>query len=302
VRTATTARTDRGRRDAASDGRLPTFLVIGAMKAGTDSLWQYLRAHPDVTMSETKELDFFVSELNWRRGLDWYRRQFAPTASPRDACAVGEASTSYSKFPTYDGVAERICATLPGILIVYLIREPVDRIRSQYQHQVLLRLEGRPLARAVLEDPSYVDFSRYAMQLERYLRRLPQDRLLVVASEDLRTDRRATMERVLRFLGVDAPLPDGALRAEHHATAAARVPRRGMEVLQSLPGYRALSRRQLRWLRSSTASLRTRGLDASVAAAAIHDDVRDRLRERLLPDVERLHALLGPSFSGWGWD
>src|SRR5205809_5721571 len=98
-----TVRARSGRRRAATaHGPLPTFLVIGAMKAGTDSLWHYLRAHPRVHMSETKELDFFVSELNWRRGLPWYRSRFSGASA--DAVAVGEASTSYSKHPVYAGV------------------------------------------------------------------------------------------------------------------------------------------------------------------------------------------------------
>ena len=51
---------------------LPNFIIIGAMKAGTDALWEYLRAHPQVFMSETKELDYFAEELNWSRGPGWY--------------------------------------------------------------------------------------------------------------------------------------------------------------------------------------------------------------------------------------
>ncbi len=280
-------------------GRLPTFLVIGAMKAGTDSLWQYLRAHPRVFMSETKELDFFVAESKLRRGEAWYRGQFVG-ASP-DALAIGEASTSYSKHPFYPGVAERVHEVLPDVRIVYLVRDPVERIRSQWQHQVLLRLEQRPLARAVLEDPSYVDFSRYGMQIERYLRWLPADRVLVVASEALRGDRAATVSSILGFLGVEEPMPPDALETEHHATAVGAVPRRGLALAKSMPGYAALARHAPSSLRSATAGIRTRRLDPAVAAATVPADVRDELLRRLTPDLARLKDLVALDGEASGW-
>src|SRR5205807_10151578 len=89
-----TARSD----DRRGVGHLPTFFVIGAMKAGTESLWQYLRRHPQVFMTEVKEPDYFAEELNWSRGLRWYTELFREAGI---ALAVGEASTSYSKFPTH---------------------------------------------------------------------------------------------------------------------------------------------------------------------------------------------------------
>ena len=85
-----------------SVGQLPNFLVIGAMKAGTSSLYQYLRAHPQIFMPAAKELSFFAYEPNARHDLEWYRRQFAPAGE--GAVALGEASTMYTKFPRHPGV------------------------------------------------------------------------------------------------------------------------------------------------------------------------------------------------------
>jgi hypothetical protein len=270
--------------------------VIGAMKSGTDSLWRYLRAHHQVHMSDTKELDFFVSELNRGRDLAWYRERFAPV--PSGVVAVGEASTSYSKYPIYAGVAERIAGTLPDARIVYLVRDPIERIRSQYLHQVLLRLEHRPIARAVLTDPSYVAFSSYALQLDRYLRCFPRDRILVVTSERLLDDRRRAVERVLNFIGATGEPDPCALEHEHHTTTDTRVARRGIEALQRIPGYGTLSRVAPASLRRATLGVRTRGLPP--VEASIDPDVRQELLRRLRPDVERLRALLGPTFDGWG--
>jgi hypothetical protein len=273
-----------------SDGRLPTFLVIGAMKSGTDSLWHYLRSHPRVHMSAKKEPDFFVQELNWRRGPEWYRSRFA--GAPPGAVAVGEASTSYSKHPVYAGVPARIARMLPDVSLIYLIRDPVERIRSQYQHQVLLGLERRPIGRAVLDDPSYVAFSSYAMQLERYLPFVDRDRILVVLSERLRDDRQRTLRQIAAAIGVDDGFPGDAIEREHHATVGARVPRRAVASMQGLPGYGVLSRYGPRRLKLATERLRTRALPAGTPFV-IPADVVAELWRRLEPDVERLGSILG---------
>src|SRR5437879_4812348 len=151
------------------------------MKAGTTSLYHYLRPHPEVFMPKTKELDFFVEEMNWSRGWTWYREQFE--AAPAHTKARGEASTAYAKAPRFRGVPVRIAATLPDVRLVYVIRNPIERIRSHYQHRVATGAEVRPLEAAVLENPIYVDYSRYAFQIEQFLEHFPREQLLVVRSE-----------------------------------------------------------------------------------------------------------------------
>ena len=153
VRNVTRQKGIRVRRSA----RLPNFIVIGAMKSGTTSLFHYLQAHPQVFMSPLKEVEFFVEEKNWRRGMDWYRAQFAG-ASP-GALAIGEASTAYTKYPEYPGVPERIASSLPDARLIYILRDPIERIRSHYQHRVLSGAEREPLERAVLNDERYMNLS-----------------------------------------------------------------------------------------------------------------------------------------------
>jgi hypothetical protein len=183
---------------------LPTFLVIGAMKAGTTALFDYLSAHPDVFMPDIKETGFFVERFNWRKGLDWYESLFDGAAG---ALARGEASPAYALYPTLPGAPERIAAVVPDVRLVYLVRHPIKRITSQYLHGVVGGRERRSLTRAVLETPEYIDASRYGVQLDRYLRHFDPAQLLVVRSESLRDDRAATVRRVLEFIGVDPDVP-----------------------------------------------------------------------------------------------
>jgi hypothetical protein len=274
---------------------LPNFLVVGAMKSGTDSLWQYLRRHPQVFMSDLKEPEFFVTELNWSRGVRWYEQQFVGADG---AVAVGEASTSYSKYPLYRDVPSRIADTIPDVRLIYLIRQPIERIRSQYLHQRLLREERRPIERAVLEDSSYVDFSRYAMQIDRYLECFDRSHLLVVRSEDLRSDRDRTLRRIVAFLGLDGVPSMEVVTEEFHRTVDKRVLRDGLDWLHHLPGYERVARRIPRPIKTATYRLRTRGVDTT--GSEIDPVLRSRLEALLRDDVVRLPALLGAGFDAWG--
>lgn len=296
---------------------LPNFLVIGAMSAGTTSLYRYLSEHPQVFMSRRKELYFFVEEANWPKGRTWYERHFDAADG---ALAVGEACVGYAMHPVFSGVPERIAALLPDVRLIYLVRDPIERMRTQYlryRFPAKVRAEEpppggdpavaaalnrgwdrRPIERALLESPVYLNTSRYALQIERYLERFPREQLLVVTSEKLRADRESTLGAICRFLGVDdrAPL---AASEEFNRTAERRVPRGAVLALQRTPGLRALWRLvPERLKRAGRRGVLGRGVDAG--AARIPDTTRRRLEELLRDDVRRLRAYLGDEFDGWG--
>jgi hypothetical protein len=199
---------------------LPDFLILGAQKAGTTALYAYLRQHPDVTGPVWKEVSFF--DRHWARGDAWYRGNFPLRVRARGA-AVGEASPSYLFHPL---APERVRALVPGARLIALLRNPVDRAFSHFQHEVALGREPLSFEDALdredermdgeLErmraDPryfsrawwnhTYVARGRYAEQLERWLASFPREQLLVVVTDDLRDDADATYRRVLDFLGV----------------------------------------------------------------------------------------------------
>jgi len=286
-----------------SVGQLPNFLIIGAMKAGTSSLYHYLRVHPQVFMPAAKELSFFAREPEGRRNLEWYRKQFV--AARPDATAVGEASTMYTKYPRIPGVPERIEACIPRAKLIYVVRDPIERIRSHYQHRVAVGAERAPLERAVFEKPIYLDCSRYAMQIERYLRCFPREQLLVITSESLRNDRQATVTRVYEFLGVDADFVPPNLDREFYRTDE-RVP---------YPPLAWRMRRALKKRFPLTGRIRFGGLPPVRALGRLYDgmtgarwsappaptdETRDELVRLLREDVRRLHAYMPAGFDGWG--
>lgn len=184
--------------------RIPDFLIIGAMKAGTTSLYDDLTRVKGIYMPPEKEPeDLIHAQAETPDGLARYAAKFA-AARPGDLC--GEASTAYAKLPLYQGVAERARRILgPDLRIIYMRRDPIRRIVSQYHHLWGLGLEDRPINRAVLEDESYVAFSQYERQLAPWREAFGQDNILVIDFEDYIANRREVLEKVCAFLGRDMP-------------------------------------------------------------------------------------------------
>ena len=282
--------------------RLPNFLVIGAMKAGTTSLFHYLQAHPQVFMSPLKELDFFVAEANWTRGLGWYRKQFAG-AGP-DVTAIGEASTSYTKFPQYRGAPQRIRACLTAPRLIYVVRNPIDRIRSHYQHRVLAGSERQPLGEAVMRDPTYVDCSRYGFQLAQYLEYFSPEQILVITAEALREARASTISEVYSFIGVDSGFVPDILEQEFYRTEErARYPTYVWSLRRFVKKHFPVSKKAKEFVDSVLPRLLRRTPLAGKAPARsqfdMPDDVRRRLAAMLSADMHQLRAFMPEGFDGW---
>jgi hypothetical protein len=177
-------------------------LIIGAMKAGTTSLFRWLESVDGVELPEIKELNFFSGQT-WDRGLEWYRSQF-----PADAGVTGEASPAYSSPLLAEPAAARIQEILPDISLVFSVRDPVERTRSHYRHQVQRGRERRTFAEAAGPDSEYVTGSLYTRALSPYLQRFPAHKLLLVRFEELTKDTETEWQRVLGFLGLpDTPRP-----------------------------------------------------------------------------------------------
>lgn len=197
----------------------PDFIIIGAGKSGTTSLYKYLIQHPRVAPAATKQVDFFHRWFD--RGTGWYLEQF-PT-DRAEGVVTGEASPYYMFHPH---VPRRIRAFRPEIKLVAVLRNPVDRTYSHYQHQVrgryetlsfeeALTAEEQRLASEVpklMEDETYYSKvhrrlsykarSRYADQLEAWFSLFPREQTLILHSEALFAEPASVLDQVASFLGV----------------------------------------------------------------------------------------------------
>lgn len=274
---------------------LPNLIVIGAQKCGTTSLHYYLSLHPQINMAGAKELNFFVADRNWPRGVGWYQSHFS-----RPTLVRGETSPNYTNHPWYPGVPERMASIVPDARLIFLVRDPIQRIVSHYVQRLSLGLEHRPLAEALADaspDNLLVTRSLYHWQLQQFLPYYPLERILIVATEDLHHHRLETLRRVFAFLSVD---PD------FHSSGFQQVKFRSHELRRLSPwGLRLRNYSYGHMNRTAPALQRfvtywacyplSRRLERSVVQAS----QREALTATLWPDAQQLRALTGQAFAQW---
>lgn len=182
---------------------LPNFLIIGAMKAATTTLYRDLLSHPDVFMPLEKEPDRLCDDrVLSEAGHASYAALFANAA---DGQLIGEASTGYTKQPNCTGVANRAAELLGRDLkVIYLVREPVSRIISHHFHEYSNGLSGADINAAVREQPMFLDWTRYATQVSPWIAALGRSNVLIIRFEDYVTNRREVFTRICGFLSVPA--------------------------------------------------------------------------------------------------
>lgn len=203
---------------------MPSFLIVGAMKCGTTSLYQYLVQHPQVVAARKKEIHYF--DWGYAESFRWYRSQFPLAHRYGPGSLTGEASTDYLFHPH---APRRMAASLPDVKLILLVRNPVDRAYSHYHHmqarqreplsfEAALDREAERLAGAlerIEREATYYGYSYrmhsyqargiYVNGLEAGIAAYPRERFLVLRSEDLFRDPVSTLGRVLDFLDL-APM------------------------------------------------------------------------------------------------
>jgi hypothetical protein len=200
---------------------LPSALLIGAQRSGTTSLFNYLAQHPDVRQPSGKEIHYF--DLHYARGIRWYRGRFPFRHRLRGGALTIDASPYYLLHPR---APERAAQLLPGVKLVAILRNPIDRAFSHYQHEVrdgretlsfpdAIARETERLAdeeERLRRDPSYYSYNhhrysyttrgRYLEQLTRWVQHYPRERLLVLQSERLFSEPAAVCAELYQFLGL----------------------------------------------------------------------------------------------------
>jgi len=177
---------------------LPDFMIIGAMKCATSTLHDQLAQQAGIHMSTPKEPNFFSNDEIYKNGIGWYSGLFRPESG----LLQGESSTHYTKLPTYPHTLTRMREHgLEKTKFIYVIREPVSRLVSQYIHEWSQGLLKEDINTAIKTFPILVEYSRYHYQYQAYLQHFDPSQILVVFYERLVDQPQEELEKICRFLG-----------------------------------------------------------------------------------------------------
>jgi len=176
------------------------FMIIGAQKCGTTTLAEILASHPDICFSQEKEPHFFSKSLNWERDIEDYKKLFAPKRTQ----ICGEASTSYTCYPEFNkNIWHLLYKFNPKLKLIYIMRDPVNRIVSHYMHNYLRGYTSeKSLEKAVLNEPAYINRTRYFVQVKPYLDTFGQDQVLLLTLEEFAKNEEITLNRIAYFLNI----------------------------------------------------------------------------------------------------
>lgn len=197
---------------------LPDFLIIGAQKAGTTSLYNYIVQHPDVVEAHQKEVMFF--DENYFKGINWYKSFFPINITKK---ITGEATVYYLYHPL---VPKRVYNAIPSVKLIVLLRNPVDRAYSHYHQQHRRGWEDMSFEDATKEEekrldgeeekinanPDYVSYNHktfsyldrgiYVDQIERWFKFFPKEQFLILDTNELENYPQETLNKIFIFLRI----------------------------------------------------------------------------------------------------
>ncbi|MFO7901905.1 MAG: sulfotransferase [Pirellulaceae bacterium] len=196
------------------------FMILGAQKCGTTTLFSALDTHPDLVGSSPKEPHFFCTTENWREELDEYHKHFAR----KEGALYFEASTSYTFLPIRKpAIWDDLFSYNPNLKFIYVVRNPLDRIISSYMHSFQIGTTDYPIEEAVVKQRSFVDVTRYATQIRPYIETFGRDRVLLLDFDDLTGERQQiTLTAISDFLNIDGKLFQSSERVHEHKSIGGR--------------------------------------------------------------------------------
>lgn len=267
----------------------PDFVIIGAMRCGTTTIYRHLLEHPGIGMSRDKETDYFVSR---KKGPDWYSGQFC-SSKP----LLGEASPNYTKADVFPGVPARMQAECPDVRLIYVVRDPVARAVSQYRHcWAMGTIQRQPEEFADSDEYTHViTTSRYAYQMKAYLDVFDSERLCVIDFDDLVKSPEAAMAELCRHIGVQPqPLPHRGVHND--AAELSRIPVWALKLSQSPLGG-LLNRWISRSARDRARRLLAQGASRQPPPFPAH--ILNRIRDDLRDDAQQFRGITGKPFRDW---
>jgi len=271
---------------------LVDFMIIGAQKCGTSSLAAQLAQHPGICFCSIKEPGYFDRTEHWQAGLEEYHRLY----SPLEGQICGEASTMYTFLPERRDTHSRLLAYNANLKLIYMMRQPVERIISQYSHRLVRGRVKEDPEIAAFSDPSYVTRTRYGVQIRPYLELFGREKVLLLIFEEYTRDQLRTLEQLAVFLGVS---PDGFRGVDltpQHRSAGQWYLKDSYRMIPRSSTFQAVASRVPSSLRRAARPYFSNRLEEKPKFSA---DLRKALWRFLEDDVRTIEELLGRRLDIW---
>lgn len=281
-------------------------LIVGSMKSGTTSLFNYLAQHPEISPCNYKEPGFFRRSNRFAKGFDYYRNLW--NWDPDIHKIALEASAGYttisptSPYPNNmlnaaESIAKFKEATNSNFKFIYIMRNPLERIESHYTHVRAWQYYDKPIPEE--HKNKIIDISKYAMQIEEYYQRFDANSILLVKFEDMKNNPSDFLKKVCQFLEIDPQFEFKKLNIIHN--------NHNQKTRINIPGWYWLRRNEFLHLLAMQVSEETKnnfktlfGKKAIVNYKKFDREQNQYLIDELSNDLQKLHFIYGIDIQNWG--
>lgn len=176
-------------------------VILGVQKCGTTSLSHYLSQHPEINFCKEKEPDFFSKSNDWRKELESYHKLFLSLKNSQKKTWI-EASTTYSWLLEYPKVPRRLLEYNKNLKFIFIVRDPIARIKSHYLHHRLKAYTNKSFEEEVINNPTYLAHSKYAMQIRPFLELFPFENFHFMTLNQLKENTNKELHDIANFLDI----------------------------------------------------------------------------------------------------
>lgn len=278
----------------------PTVIGIGAQKCASSWVHSVLGVHPQVGVSDPKEVDFFSYYFD--RGYQWYERHFSHLENCPARC---DTSPSYFYDPR---APKRAWQYDQSLKIIALLRDPVERAYSNHLHEVIKgHIDPLTFEEGMRNNPAYLEQGRYYTHLKRWVDTFGPEQVLVLIAEEVFTDPVRSAARLYEFVGVNANFVSAVASERRNVSDAARSPglRRALRSGGDLMRRVGLEEQLVRLKSASPVAglLKANSVDLRDQVAPMRDSTKHQLTEFFAPEVLALAELLGRRSLPWAtWE
>jgi len=272
-------------------------IIIGAMKAGTTSLFNYLAQHPQIAPCSEKEPNFFSH--HYEKGMDWYLSLWKKQET--DNKILLEASTNYAKFPSFAKSSENIAdfAQKHGVSLkfIYVLRNPINRLESQYTYS-FARWTSKTLEER-LQHGHIIHVSRYAQQLDRYWDYFNPNDFLLLDFDDLKNNTGELLRNICLFLNIDPDFDFSGLRKIHNKSEGKIVTRPIENLYRKYPYLETFAK--IFPKKFKLFIQRIFFYEKISKKFKLTDQQKQHVYDELKDDMARLHKKYGVDIKKWGF-